>query len=55
VSLSQQWVRAMPRDLQPGAAYHGQGLRDKVQDVHAQLRKVNPTLAGQFAKRYIKP
>ncbi|HSC95267.1 MAG TPA: trypsin-like peptidase domain-containing protein [Burkholderiales bacterium] len=38
-----------------GAAYYGQGLRDKVQDVHIQLRKVNPTLAGQFAKRYVKP
>ena len=38
-----------------GAAYYGQGLRDKVQEIHAQLRKLNPTLAGQFAKRYVKP
>lgn len=38
-----------------GAAYYGQGLRDKVQQVHAQLRKLDPTLAGQFAKRYVKP
>lgn len=38
-----------------GAAYHGQGLRDKVQEVHAQLRRLDPALAGQFAKRYVKP
>lgn len=38
-----------------GAAYYGQGLRDKVQEVHGQLRKLDPTLAGQFAKRYVKP
>lgn len=38
-----------------GAAYHGQGLRNKVQEVHAQLRKLDPALAGQFAKRYVKP
>jgi tetratricopeptide (TPR) repeat protein len=38
-----------------GAAYHGQGLRDKVQEVHAQLRKLDPALAGLFAKRYLKP
>jgi len=38
-----------------GAAYHGQGLREKVQEIHAQLRKLDPTLAAQFAKRYVKP
>ena len=38
-----------------GAAYYGQGLRDKVQEIHAQLRKLDPALAGQFAKRYVKP
>jgi hypothetical protein len=38
-----------------GAAYHGQGLRDKVQEVHAQLRRLDPALAAQFAKRYVKP
>ncbi len=38
-----------------GAAYHGQGLRDKVQEVHARLRRLDPALAGQFAKRYVKP
>ena len=38
-----------------GAAYYGQGLRDRMQEVHAQLSKVNPTLAGQFATRYVKP
>ncbi|HSD99958.1 MAG TPA: tetratricopeptide repeat-containing serine protease family protein [Burkholderiales bacterium] len=38
-----------------GAAYHGQGLRDKVREVHAQLRRLDPALAGQFAKRYVKP
>ena len=38
-----------------GAAYHGQGLRDKVQEVHARLRKLDPALASQFAKRYVKP
>ena len=38
-----------------GVAYHGQGLRDKVQETHAQLRKLDPALAGQFAKKYVKP
>ena len=38
-----------------GAAYHGQGLREKVQEIHAQLRKLDPVLAVQFAKRYVKP
>lgn len=38
-----------------GAAYFGQGLRDKVQEVHAQLRRIDPPLAAQFAKRYVKP
>lgn len=38
-----------------GAAYYGQGLRDRVQEIHAQLRKLEPALAGQFAKRYVKP
>jgi len=38
-----------------GAAYHGQGQRGKVQEVHGQLRKLDPALAAQFAKRYVKP
>jgi hypothetical protein len=38
-----------------GAAYHGQGHREKVQEIHGQLRKLDPALAGQFAKRYVKP
>lgn len=38
-----------------GAAYHGQGLREKVQEVHGQLRKLDPPLAAQFGKRYVKP
>lgn len=27
----------------------------KVQEIHAQLRKLDPALSGQFAKRYVKP
>jgi DNA-binding SARP family transcriptional activator len=38
-----------------GAAYYGQGLRERVQETHGQLRKLDPALAGQFAKRYVKP
>ena len=38
-----------------GAAYYGQGLRDKVQEIHAQLSRLDPAMAGQFAKRYVKP
>ena len=38
-----------------GAAYHGQGLREKVQEVHGQLRKLDPALAAQFGKRYVRP
>jgi hypothetical protein len=38
-----------------GAAYHGQGLREKVQEIHGQLRKLDPALATQFAKRYVRP
>jgi hypothetical protein len=37
-----------------GAAYHGQGLRDRVLEIHAQLRKLDPALAGEFARKYLK-
>jgi trypsin-like peptidase/tetratricopeptide repeat protein len=37
-----------------GAAYHGQGLRDRVQEIHIQLRKLDAALAGEFARKYIK-
>jgi tetratricopeptide (TPR) repeat protein len=37
-----------------GAAYHGQGQRDRVQEVHTQLRKLDATLASEFARKYIK-
>ena len=38
-----------------GAAFHGQGQRDRVQEIHAQLRKLDAALAGEFARKYIKP
>jgi hypothetical protein len=37
-----------------GAAYYGQGQRDRVQEIHAQLRKLDAALAGEFARKYIK-
>lgn len=37
-----------------GAAYYGQGQRERVQEIHAQLRKVDGTLARDFARRYLK-
>jgi hypothetical protein len=37
-----------------GAAYHGQGQRDRVVEVHAQLRKLDAALAGEFARKYLK-
>jgi hypothetical protein len=37
-----------------GAAYYGQGQRDRVQEVHTQLRKLDATLASEFARKYIK-
>lgn len=37
-----------------GAAYHGQGQRDRVLEIHAQLRKLDAKLAGEFARKYLK-
>jgi len=55
----QEALRITPGDTRAtynlGAAYYGQGQREKVQEIHTQLRKLDPALAGQFAKRYVKP
>ena len=37
-----------------GAAYHGQGQRERVLEIHAQLRKLDAALAGEFARKYLK-
>jgi hypothetical protein len=37
-----------------GAAYFGQGQRERVQEIHAQLRKLDAALAGEFARKYLK-
>lgn len=59
IEAIQEALRIKPGDVRAifnlGAAYYGQGLRDKVQEIHAQLRKLDPALAGQFAKKYVKP
>lgn len=38
-----------------GAAYFGQNQREKVREVHAELRKIDAALAGEFARKYVKP
>jgi len=46
---------AEPRALYNlGAAYHGQGLHERVQEIHAQLRKADSALAADFARKYGK-
>jgi len=59
IEAIQEALRIKPGDTRAvfnlGAAYHGQGLREKVQEIHAQLRNLDPALAGQFAKKYVKP
>jgi hypothetical protein len=59
IEAIQEALRIKPGDARAffnlGAAYHGQGLREKVQETHAQLRKLDPALAGQFARKYVKP
>jgi len=59
IEAVQEALRIKPGDTRAifnlGVAYYGQGLRDKVQEIHSQLRKLDPALAGQFAKKYVKP
>jgi tetratricopeptide (TPR) repeat protein len=59
IEAIQEALRIRPGDTRAmfnlGVAYYGQGLRDKVQEIHGQLRKLDPALAGQFAKKYVKP
>jgi hypothetical protein len=59
IEAIQEALRIKPGDVRAifnlGVAYYGQGLRDKVQEIHAQLRKLDPALAGQFARKYVKP
>jgi hypothetical protein len=58
IESSQEALRIRPGDPRAtfnlGAAYHGQAQRDKVQEIHAQLRKLDPALAGEFARKYVR-
>jgi len=58
IEASQEALRLKPGDARAsyslGAAFHGQGRRDKVLEIHAQLRKLDAELAGEFARKYIK-
>jgi len=58
IEASQEALRIRPGHPRAtynlGAAYHGQGQRDRVLEIHAQLRKLDATLAGEFARKYLK-
>jgi hypothetical protein len=58
IEASQEALRIAPADPRAtynlGAAYHGQGQRDKVREIHAQLRKLDAALAGEFARKYLQ-
>ena len=58
IEASQEALRLKPGDARAtynlGIAFHGQGQRDKVLEIHAQLRKLDSALAGEFARKYIK-
>lgn len=58
IEASQEALRLRPDDPRAtynlGAAYYGQNQRSKVQEVHAQLRKIDAALAAEFARKYVK-
>ena len=58
IEASQEALRIRPGDPRAtfnlGAAYYGQGQRERVQEIHAQLRKLDAALAGEFARKYMK-
>ena len=58
IEASQEALRIRPGHARAtynlGAAYHGQGQRDRVLEIHAQLRKLDAPLAGEFGKKYLK-
>jgi hypothetical protein len=58
IEASQEALRIKPAEPRAlynlGAAYHGQGLHERVQEIHAQLRKTDNALAADFARKYGK-
>lgn len=58
IEASEEALRIRPADPRAtynlGAAYYGQNQRAKVQEVHAQLRKIDAALAADFARKYVK-
>lgn len=58
IEASQEALRLKPGDARAsyilGAAFHGQGQRDKVLEVYAQLRKLDAALAAEFARKFVR-